>query len=127
MLLLITKEEAIALLNQNRKHYLWNKEMSRWTAQDVENLRNGININVGNILREKTKPAPYLVKETKVSSKRTMNRSGQPILVTTPEGIETTFESIVQASAATGIKAHTIYTLVNGRYAQSFGYSFKKI
>lgn len=127
MPILIDKDEAMALLRKNRKHYLWNKHMSRWTAQDVENLRNDVNINFGNILREKTKPVPYVKKEMQVCSKRVMNRSGQPILVTAPDGNQMTYDSIVKASLATGIKAHHIYNTVNGRYGQTNGFNFKKI
>lgn len=127
MSLLIDKEEAMALLRKNRKHYLWNKHMSRWTAQDVENLRNDVNINFGNILREKTKPVPYVKKEMQITSRKNMHCSGQSVLVTAPDGNEMTYDSIVKASLATGIKAHHIYNTVNGRYGQTNGYNFKKI
>ncbi len=50
---LIQKEEVIRLLSANRKHYLLLKNFSRWTEQDVANLRAGINKNYGQLTTAK--------------------------------------------------------------------------
>lgn len=50
---LIQKEEAMRLLEADRKHYLWLKNFSRWTEQDVANLRAGINKNYGQLTTAK--------------------------------------------------------------------------
>jgi hypothetical protein len=52
---LIQKQEAQQLLNANRKHYLWLKPLSRWTEQDVANLRAGVNKNMGQLTAVKNK------------------------------------------------------------------------
>ena len=131
MSLLIEREEALALLRKNVKHYLWNRPMNRWTAADVYNLRNGININHGNILRENApKKKPYEVKEMTVKKDNPGlrgTRTGREVLVTTESGQKLQFLSVVKASQATGVPAPNIYNLLNGRYAQSFGYTFKKL
>lgn len=131
MSLIIEKEEAMQLLRANVKHYLWNKHFSRWTAADVENLRNGINKNIGNILRYKSprNEAPYKQKQLQVISDDMpfCNRSGRAILVITSSGQSLQFDSVVKASDATGVPASNIYALVNGRYAQSHGFNFKKL
>lgn len=131
MSLIIEKEEAMQLLRANVKHYLWNKNFSRWTAADVENLRNGINKNFGNILREKAprNEAPYKQKQTQVISDDMpfCNRTGRAILAITSSGQSLQFDSVVKASDATGVPATNIYALVNGRYAQSHGFNFKKL
>ena len=129
MALLIEKQEALTLLRQNVKHYLWNKSMSRWTEQDVFNLRNGININIGNILREKAprNSNPYSEKQMMVSERNySYGNNRQPILVTNND-ITLRYDSIVKASEATGVPATNIYALVNGRYAKSFGFTFIKL
>lgn len=46
---LIQKQEAQQLLRANRKHYLWLKPLSRWTEQDIANLRAGVNKNMGQL------------------------------------------------------------------------------
>ena len=60
MAILITPEEALELLRKNRRHYLWNKHISKWTKRDVYNLRNGINIFIDK-------------EDLKVHKKRTFN------------------------------------------------------
>ncbi len=43
----ITKEEARELLMLHQKSYLWNVNYSKWTANDLENLRLKKNIRNG--------------------------------------------------------------------------------
>ena len=116
MSLLIEKEEAMRLLRANVKHYLWNRPMSRWTAADVENLRNGVNINYGNILRDKAprNSHPYEVKELEVKTddKPFCNRNGRDTLVITSTGQQLRFTSVIKASDATGVPASNIYNLL---------------
>jgi len=130
MSLIIKKDEAMKLLQENRKHYLWNKHFSRWTEADVENLRNGVNINHGNILREKAprNEKPYEVKQMEVitDDKPFCNRAGRETLVITETGQELRFTSVIKASDATGVPASNIYALLNGRYAQSHGFKLKR-
>jgi hypothetical protein len=53
MAVIISKQEAQQLLNANRKHYLWLKPLSRWTEQDIANLRAGVNKNMGQLTTAK--------------------------------------------------------------------------
>jgi hypothetical protein len=132
MSLIIKKDEAMRLLEQNRKHYLWNKPFSRWTEADVDNLRNGVNINYGNALRER-KPKqskPYEVKQMEVKRDNPGlrgTRTGRELLVITESGQQLQFKSVVKAADATGVPLSNIYALLNGRYAQSHGFTFKKL
>lgn len=129
MALLIEKNEALTLLRANVKHYLWNKSMCIWTEQDVFNLRHGINKNIGNILREKAprNSNPYNKKQQEFTADSyTYGNNRQPILVTNNEKT-IRYDSVIKASQATGVAASNIYALVNGRYAQSHGFTFKKI
>lgn len=108
MALLIEKQEALALLRANIKHYLWYRPLSRWTKEDVENLRNGINKNYNNVLGPKT------------------CYKGQAIAVTKSD--ETLkFESVMKAAEFTGVPAANIYALVNGKNARAYGFTFNKI
>lgn len=130
MALSIKKEEAMALLHQNRRHYLWNKSFARWTAKDIQNLRAGININNGNVMREK-KPRntePYKIKETKAEAleKTQTGMQGRKVLVITPQGEIQKYISVIKAGEATGVKLAAIYNLLNGRPADSCGYQFMK-
>lgn len=130
MALLIEKEEAFKLLRANVKHYLWNKHFSRWTEADVENLRNGINKNFGNILRAKAprNSKPYYKKQMEFETDNyTGGSKGQPVLVTTKDGQSLKFDSVIKAHEGTGVPASNIYALLNGRYAQSHGFNFKKL
>lgn len=129
MALSIKKEEAMDLLHQNKRHYLWNRSFARWTAKDIQNLRAGININHGNVLRER-KPRtaePYKIKETKSDVlQKTPSKLGRKVLVITPQGEIQKFVSVIEAGEATGVKLAAIYNLLNGRPADSCGYQFMK-
>lgn len=131
MSLIIEKKEAMQLLRANVKHYLWNKHFSRWTAADVENLRNGINKNMGQLSRDRktTHSKPYAVKQLEVISDdlTVCNRTGRQTLVITSSGQKLQFDSVIKAADATGVPASNIYALLNGRYAQSHGFTFKKL
>jgi len=105
---LIETEEAMAMLRKIPNHYLWNKNISRWTEEDVQNLKVGKNINHGNIMRAKYKT------------------KGQPIKVITPEGKEFYCDSVIEASKKTEIKPNAIYNVVNGRYSPTNNYQFIK-
>jgi len=106
---LIEIDEAMLLLRQNIRHYLWNKPIRNWSENDVKNLRAGKNINYGNIMREK------------------YNTKGQPIEITAPDGEKIIVESVSAAAKVTKLQANAIYTVVNGRYAKTNNFKFVKV
>jgi len=109
MALLIQKDEALRLLRQQPKHYLWKKNMSRWSEEDIYNLRSGINPEGENAIRDKVK------------------NQGQPVIARNEKGEPQSFKSVVLASKITGVSKSAIYTAVNGRPANCGNYEFVKI
>lgn len=104
----LTKKEAHALLMQNKRHYLWNKDFKKWTDEDFENLINGKNPF------NKEKPLGNKVFQ-------------QPIQMISPAGEIKEFKSIAEASRKTGINVSSIYAVANGRFSKTKNYSFTKI
>lgn len=118
---IIEMDEAMNLLRQNRNHYLWNKPIRIWNENDVVNLREGRNINYGNIMRDKN------LSNKKHPGKNKMNTNGIMLEVTTPQGAKIICESVIHASKVTNVKMKNIYNAVKGEFSKTEGYKFNKI
>ena len=81
----MTKKEEIELLMRYKSHYLWGKPRKLWTHNDIENLRNGIDVKKAN----------------KCGVKR-------PVIVI-KDGKQTECKSVAEASRFSGIKVQKIY------------------
>jgi hypothetical protein len=101
----MTKQEEMTQLRKFPHHYLWNKNRSKWTEEDLVNLA--------------TATEGYRKGNGYNSNK------GQPVLQH-KEGETITYPSIVQASRKTGIPIGQIYNAVNGHIAFGGGFKWEK-
>jgi len=90
----MTKSEEIQLLLKLPNFYLWNKRRSKWTAQDIENLKNGTDVKRDNASGVKC-----------------------PVIVIT-ETEKKQYKSIAEASRNCGVPASKIYNILYGNRVQ---------
>lgn len=103
-------EEIMLLLRQQKKSYLWNKHISRWTDKDFENLKNGIEI-------------PNDKKDKSLSNYTSF---ACPVKVTRKDGTTEEFKSIWKAGKALGLCRETLrYRLEKGKFIK--GIKIEKI
>ena len=102
----MTHLQEIEILRKFPRHYLWNKQRSKWTAQDVKNFNS-------------------LSQETAVVYAKRKN-TGQPVIqFLDNEKIE--YPNVVIASLKTGIAKSAIYNAVNGHVALAGGCKWEKV
>ena len=102
----MTHLEEIKILRKFPSHYLWNKQRSKWTAEDIRNFNS-------------------LSEDTAVLYTKRKN-TGQPVFqFKGEEKIE--YPSVVIASLKTGISKGAIYNAVNGEVATAGGYKWQKV
>jgi hypothetical protein len=103
----MSHQEECIQLRKFPHHYLWNKRRSKWTTQDIKNFNDLVN----NVPVKKTKSRGAL---------------GQAVWQHV-NGEKKQFESVVQASRATSIPAHQIYTALSGSCRTAGGFKWEKI
>jgi hypothetical protein len=102
----MTKQEELEQLRKFPHHYLWNKNRSKWTEEDLVNLINS--------------PLGYKKGNWYNSNK------GQPVVqYVGNEKIE--FKSVVEAHQKTGVPLQQIYSAVNGNIEFGGGFKWEKI
>lgn len=105
----MTKQEEILLLRKFPHHYLWNKNRSKWTPEDLRNLE---------ILNEPENAIAFRIAKVKAT--------GQPV-IQHKEGQQIEFPSVVVAAIKTGIKKNSIYNCINGHCELAGGFKWEKI
>ena len=103
--MIITHKEAKELLDKNKFHKLWDKDISKWTEKDIESLKNNI-----------VKPR-----------KKYIAISKQPVKATLKCGSILEFESIAQAVRELNINECTIRSNLNGRQKTAKGIKFERL
>ena len=103
-------EEIMHLLRQQKKSYLWNKHISRWTDKDFENLKNGVQIT----------------KDKKDKSLSNYTSFACPVKVTKKDGTFEEFKSIWKACKVLGLCRETVrYRVKKGTFIK--GIKIEKI
>lgn len=102
----MTHQDEITQLRKFPRHYLWNKQRSKWTAEDIKNFNS-------------------LSLETAVVYAKRKN-TGQPVIqFIGEEKIE--YPNVVVASLKTGISKSSIYNAVNGEAVTAGGFKWEKV
>ena len=103
--MIITHKEAKELLDKNKFHKLWDKNLKDWTEKDIESLKNNIR-----------KP-----------KKKYVAISKQPVKAILADGTILEFSSIAEAQRSLKINECTIRSNLNGRQKTAKGVIFERL